>query len=96
MWLNKAGFAVPAKYTFGNEGRNDLVGPPFKNVDFSAFKDFSLLENAKLEFRSEFFNVFNHTNYGVPSNNVQSSSFGQILGANGNGREIQFALKVMF
>lgn len=95
-WLNKAAFAIPAQYTFGNEGRNDLVGPLYKDVDFSAFKNFSVTERATLQFRSEFFNVFNHTNYSNPSNNVQSSSFGQILSANGSGREIQFALKVLF
>lgn len=95
-WLNKAAFAVPAQYTFGNESRNDLVGPAYKNIDLSAFKNFSVTERAKLQFRAEFFNAFNHTNLSNPNNNVQSSSFGQILSAHGSGREIQFALKVLF
>ena len=95
-WLNKAAFAIPAQYTFGNEHRNDLVGPLYKDVDFSAFKNFPVTERATLQFRSEFFNVLNHTNYSNPSNNVQSSSFGQITSAKSSGREIQFALKVLF
>ncbi|MEO8735891.1 MAG: TonB-dependent receptor [Edaphobacter sp.] len=96
QWINKAAFAIPAQYTFGNERRNDLLGPPYKDVDFNAFKDFALPESATLQFRAEFFNIFNHTNYGNPTTNVQSSSFGQILSANGSGREIQFAVKLLF
>lgn len=101
QWLNPAAFAEPAPLTYGNERRNDLVGPSFKNVDFNASKDFHLTEAAKLQFRSEFFNIFNHTNYGIPNNNLASTgSFGTITQtANGGlyqGREIQFALKIMF
>ena len=94
-WLNKAAFAVPTAYTFGNEGRNDLVGPAYKDVDFNAFKDFPLTTRATLQFRGEFFNLFNHTNYGNPDNNVQDPAFGEIFGAN-PAREIQFAVKVLF
>jgi predicted small secreted protein len=96
QWLNKAAFTSPAVYTFGNEGRNDLLGPAHKNVDFNTFKDFSMTERTTLEFRAEFFNIFNHTLYANPSTNVQSSSFGQITGASGTGREIQFAVKILF
>ena len=94
-WINPASFAVPAPYTYGNESRNNLVGPPYKDVDFNAFKNFPLSSRATLQFRSEFFNLFNHTNYGLPVTNVQSTSFGEILGANA-AREIQFAVKVLF
>lgn len=100
QWLNPAAFAEPAPYTYGNQRRNDLVGPAFKNVDFNVSKDFALTETARLQFRSEFFNFFNHTNYGNPNNNVLSGGFGAITQtANGGlytGREIQFALKVLF
>jgi hypothetical protein len=82
-------------YTWGNESRNDLVGPPFKQVDLSVFKDIPIKERLKLQFRSEFFNLFNHSNYSTPTNTVTSSSFGLITSAAG-GRDIQFALKVMF
>jgi len=96
QWLNPAAFAIPAQYTWGSESRNDLVGPPQKVVDFSVFKDIPLKEQLKLQFRAEFFNVFNHTNYAIPVNNVTSKSFGQITSTATSGREIQFALKVMF
>ena len=96
QWLNKASFASPAAYTFGNENRNDLQGPQHKNVDFNTFKDFHVTERATVQFRAEFFNIFNHTLYSNPGTNVQSSSFGQITGASGTGREIQFAVKMLF
>ena len=95
-WLNKAAFAVPTSFTFGNEGRNDLVGPAFKNVDFNATKSFPLFEGFDLQFRAEFFNFFNHTNFSNPDNGVQDGAFGQILSAAGPGRQIQFALKLVF
>jgi hypothetical protein len=97
-WFNRAAFSLPAAYTFGNEGRNNLTGPPFKNVDFSAYKDFLFTENVRLQFRSEFFDVFNHPSFATPDNTVTDSNFGVITAtANPNAnREIQFALKLMF
>jgi hypothetical protein len=97
-WFNTTAFSLPAPYTFGNEGRNNMTGPPFKNVDFSAYKDFFLTERIRLQFRSEFFNVFNHPSFGLPDNTVTDASFGVITStANPNAnREIQFALKLMF
>jgi hypothetical protein len=97
-WFNVNAFATPALYTFGNEGRNNLTGPPEKNVDFSVYKDFSLGERTTLQFRSEFFNIFNHPAFGTPNNNVQASNLGDITGlATGTfPRQIQFALKLSF
>jgi Carboxypeptidase regulatory-like domain len=95
-WLNKAAFTVPTAYTFANERRNDLVGPTFRDVDFNAFKDFIITHEARVQFRAEFFNILNNTNYGLPDDSVQDAAFGQILTAAGNGREVQFAVKVIF
>ena len=95
-WFNTAAFALPATYTFGNEGRNNLTGPPTNNVDFITFKDFPIKERLTLQLRGEFFNVFNHTNFGVPDNNVQDAAFGQITTTSTAPREIQFALKLLF
>ncbi len=97
-WFNVNAFAIPGLYTFGNEGRNNLTGPPEKNVDFSVYKDFSLGERATLQFRSEFFNIFNHPAFGTPNNNVQATNLGDITGlATGTfPRQIQFALKLSF
>lgn len=97
-WFNTAAFSLPTAYTFGNEGRNNLTGPPFKNVDFSAYKDFLFTENIRLQFRSEFFDVFNHPSFATPDNTVTDANFGAITAtANPNAnREIQFALKLIF
>ncbi|MBZ5667342.1 MAG: TonB-dependent receptor [Acidobacteriia bacterium] len=97
-WFNPAAYAIPVN-SFGNAGRNSLTGPGFVNFDFSLFKSFQL-ERFKLEFRSEFFNVFNHTNLGLPNSQVDAASGGenpgQILNAAGNPRQVQFALKLLF
>jgi hypothetical protein len=89
QWLNTAAFAQPAPYTYGNESRNDLVGPAYKDLDFSAAK-------THLQFRAELFNAFNHNNLGIPDHTVGDSSFGIINTAAGPGREVQFALKLQF
>ncbi len=85
-WVNPAAFAVPTAFTFGNEHRNDLVGPGYFNVDFDARKNFTF-ERFTLQFRSEFFNLFNRTQLGQPNTNVQSSAFGGITGTSAPGRE---------
>ncbi len=98
QWFNTAAFVVPAAYTFGNEGRNNLTGPAFKNLDFNAYKNFSLTERFTLQFRGEFFNILNHPSFGLPDTTVTDSNYGKITTtANPNSnREIQFALKLLF
>jgi hypothetical protein len=93
-WVNPDAFAVPTLYTFGNEGRNDLVGPGFKKVDVAVIKNFSLVGHATAQFRAEAFNVTNHTNFSTPIANVAAAGFGQLQTANGFGRIMQFAIKV--
>jgi hypothetical protein len=95
QWFNTAAFKTPAVYTFGNSGKNIMRGPRQTNLDFVAYKDFSVSETKKLQFRAEFFNAANHTRFGIPNANVQSSAFGLITSA-GSPRDIQFALKFMY
>lgn len=95
-WLNPAGFTQPAAFTFGNEHRDDLVGPAYRNFDFDTAKNFVLAEPLTLQFRAEFFNILNHANYANPDNTVTDADFGQILKTVGPGREIQFAAKLIF
>jgi hypothetical protein len=95
QWLNPQEFTVPSPYTFGNERRNDLIGPGYLNVDFNARKDFKI-ERFTTQFKAEFFNLFNRTQLGLPNNNVQSSSFGSITSSSAPAREIQFGLKLLF
>ena len=98
-WFNPAAYTAPVN-SYGDAGRNSLTGPGFVNFDFSLFKSFRLTERFKLEFRSEFFNIFNHTNLGLPNPQFDAASGGenpgQILNFVGNPRQVQFALKLLF
>ena len=94
-WFNTDAFAVNAPGTFGNAGRNIVRGPGNWNITFGLFKNFTLTEQLRLQFRSEFFNLFNHTNLGNPNTNRSSGNFGRIT-STGAPRVIQFALKLMF
>jgi hypothetical protein len=96
QWLNPAALVTPTAYTYGNESRDDLVGPGYTDVDISTYKNFPFLESRSVQFRAEFFNLFNHTNYALPNATVESGTFGLITSAFGQGREIQFAVKVIF
>jgi hypothetical protein len=69
--INSAAFALPAPFTFGNAGRNILYGPGLVDADFSLFKDFPIKERAKLQFRIEMFNIFNHPNFGQSQHNFE-------------------------
>jgi hypothetical protein len=61
-----AGSCTPGTRHFGNEGRNSLVGPPFRQLDFSVYKNTNITERLKLELRFEFYNLFNHPNFANP------------------------------
>ncbi|HEY2934059.1 MAG TPA: TonB-dependent receptor [Acidobacteriota bacterium] len=92
-----AGLFQPAKLgTVGNTPNRWLRGPGFWLVDFSVLKDFKISESRELQFRAEFFNVFNTVNFSNPNTNLESGNFGQITGQNGDPRLIQFALKLYF
>jgi hypothetical protein len=80
---------------FGNSGVGILRGPGLATVDFSLAKDFALTERQSLQFRSEFFNALNHTNFGIPSITI-GSGFGQITTTATPSRQIQFAMKYRF
>ena len=98
-WFNAAAFSIvePAgAYAYGNEGRNNLRAGGIGNVDFGLFRNFTLSERFGLQFRSELFNIFNHPNFGLPVNNVNSSSVGQVTQTSTSSRDIQLALKLVF
>jgi len=81
--------------TYGTEGRNVVQGPGYAQWDFSALKDFRVTESKTLQFRAEFFNIFNRANFRLPNSDISSTTFGQIQEAL-SPRLIQFALKFMF
>jgi hypothetical protein len=76
-------------------GRNAFRAPNFDQWDFSADKYFSIRESIRLQFRSEFFNILNHTNFGIPDTKTSDSAFGTIRSTY-PARQIQFALKAIF
>ncbi|MGE0885157.1 MAG: carboxypeptidase regulatory-like domain-containing protein [Blastocatellales bacterium] len=94
-WFNTSAFVIPPFGSFGNSGRNILDGPSFKNVNFSLVKNTAIKEAMTVQFRAEFFNLFNHPNFGLPDNFVGSPSFGRVLSAE-SPRRIQFGLKLLF
>ena len=104
-YINASCFAIPAAGELGNASRVPVTGPDFVNSDFSLIKDFLLHREMGLNFRAEFFNLFNHPQYGSPINDVNygappagtvSSSFGQVNSTVNNPRLIQLALKFTF
>jgi hypothetical protein len=68
QWINPAAFSLPAPGAFGNSGRNSLTGPMLAQTDITLSKKFRVTESANVEFRSEFYNVFNRANLANPSN----------------------------
>ncbi|MDZ4798969.1 MAG: TonB-dependent receptor [Bryobacteraceae bacterium] len=95
QFFNSAAFAQNPAGTFGNAGRNIMRAEFRENFDIGAIKNFSLVEKHRLQFRAEFFNLFNHANLGAPNGNVANLNFGKILTA-GSPRVVQVALKYMF
>ena len=107
---NKSLFSVPIQVPggtgpnqgrFGSLGRNTFRGPGYHDFDIALIKDtpFGHRGNAEfgtLEFRAEFFNIFNIVNFGLPSNIVSGSGFGMISKTSGTSRQIQFSLKVIY
>ncbi len=103
-YFNTCAFTDPPAGFFGNVGRNTIQGPGSKIWDFSVFKIFSIEERAHLEFRAEFFNILNHTNFLFAKSGPQNGNGSTILGASQFGfltaardpRQVQFALKLSF
>jgi hypothetical protein len=82
---------------FGNVSRNSLRGPRQSNFDFSIIKNIKTTERTKVEFRTDFFNLFNHVNYANPLSDLNAgASFGKVISASSNPRLMQFALKLKF
>jgi hypothetical protein len=85
----------PANAPFGDLSRNDFRAPGFEQLDFSADKSFRIREGTSFQFRAEFFNVLNHTNFGIPNTVTTASAFGTIRSTY-PARQIQFGAKLLF
>jgi len=81
---------------FGNSGASIVDSPGQANVDMSLLKKIPIRENRFVEFRAEFFNLFNTPQFSAPDTNFSSSTFGQISSTSVNPRFVQFALKLTF
>ena len=99
--INVAGGTGPNQGVFGTLGRNTFRGPGYHNYDVALIKDTPLGRRGNgelgiLQFRAEFFNVFNLVNLGLPSNILRGSGFGIISKTSGTSRQIQFSLRMIF
>ncbi len=106
-WFNTSAFVLNQPLTFGDAGRNIVTGPGFRNYDMAILKDTHITESVNLQFRAEFFNLFNHPNFAIPRNVETAPGFGSLfqtpdvaqgtvgLGS-GGPRLIQLALKLSF
>jgi hypothetical protein len=99
QFFNTAAFAPNTPYTFGNLGRNAIIGPGFENLDYSLMKEATTFkvkdQPVNLQVRWEVFNILNHPNFGFPGNVLGTPTFGQLTYANA-GRKMQAGLKLIF
>jgi hypothetical protein len=103
QWINPAAFAVPARGTWGNAGRNILRGPKLFQVDLALQKQIPIGSQRSIQFRWEAFNAFNRQNLANPNTNISSGvAFGRITGplnlgyGTGTARQMQFMLRLNF
>ena len=96
-WINSACFVAPPAGQLGSASRVPVVGPDFWNSDFSLIKQFALpRQDMGLNFRAEFFNLFNHPQFGMPINDINEAGFGAVNSTVNNPRLVQLALKLTF
>jgi hypothetical protein len=102
---NASYFYIPIKVTdgtgpyqgrFGTLGRNTFNGPLLHNFDVALSKEFTLAKEIKLQWRAEFYNVFNLVNFNTPNNVLTGSGFGMITSTASNSRQLQFSLKLVY
>jgi hypothetical protein len=99
VWFNGSAFAANALGTYGTIGPNAFTGPGLYSYDMGLFKRFTITERVNLQFRAEFFNVFNQVNFNNPNTNVAGGGFGTITSTHpfaGDPRIMQFGLKLSF
>ncbi len=96
QWINAACFVAPTPGELGNAARVPATGPDFVNSDFSAIKEFRMPREMGLNFRAEFFNLFNHPQFGAPIADINAPGFGSVNSTVNNPRLVQLALKLSF
>jgi len=103
QYFNPNALIVPTNGTYGNVGRDTLIGPGVAELDFSILKNTILTERLKLQFRAEFFNILDAVNFNTPNTVVFTSATspasptaGVITSTSTTSRQIQFALKLLW
>ncbi len=96
FWISPSCFAAPAPGLFGTSGFDILSGPGINNWDIALVKNTMVREAVRVQFRAEFFNAWNHAQFGNPDSNVAAVNFGRVLGTQVASREIQFALRLLW
>src|SRR5215475_9169728 len=95
-WFNPKAFAAPPAFTFGNVGRNTVIGPGMQTLDLALAREFAFTEHMRFQFRGEFFNALNKVNLGMPDRFVNTPQFGTITEAATPGRQIQLGARFSF
>jgi trimeric autotransporter adhesin len=97
-WFNTSCFVTQPLSNFGNEARSDLAGPGLTSIDMSILRRFNVREDQYLQFRAEFYNIFNTPSFMLtyPNEYIGESTYDEITATSVNGRTIQFALKYTF
>lgn len=98
-WFNTGCFVAQPIGTYGNAGRDIIIGPNLWNLDGALLKDTRVTrisEQFVVQFRAEFFNVLNHPSFQNPNTTITSGTYGKITDTNSDPRQIQLALKVTF
>ncbi len=93
-WFDTSCFVSPPSYTFGNAGRNILIGPGLETWDVGLDKNLQLTNRLGMQFRAEAFNVLNHANFAIPGNSIGAPSAGTVSNVVTNARQIQFAARL--
>jgi len=106
-WFDPCAFTGPAAGFYGNLGRNTIIGPAFQSFDLSLVKNARIGERWRADFRAEFFNLLNHTNFNLPGHDLFQSvaadgtptyigAAGRITSTSNDSRQVQFGLKLIF
>jgi hypothetical protein len=95
-WFDVAAFSTPAKFSYGNSGRNILRADGLVDLDVTLKKNFFFTESRFLEFRAEAFNIANHATFAAPGATIGAASAGIVTSTLNSGRILQGALKFVF
>jgi hypothetical protein len=96
QWINPAAFAPAPEGRNGNSTRGQVTGPSYYLWDISLKKQFRLHGDVMLQIQADFFNAFNHVNWGNPATNLSGAGFGTISSITGQPRNIQLGARFMF